>query len=238
MGPVTPEVAGSSPVSLDIPLNIIMRGVWSLDSSNLSPKPAQLEQVSAQPATDTLEAANVSCANITSADLFWTFLQVGLYGFGGIAAIGRHMIVERRKWLNEQDYAALLGLCQILPGGNVLNVAAILGDRYCGPAGAFWAVAGLFAMPLLILVAIAGIYDQIADLPDVQAAIAGAAAAASGLLIGTSVKMMRALKLRLLALTFALIAFLAVAIFRLPLVWTLAVLMPLCLAATFWERRR
>ena len=177
-------------------------------------------------------------ATITSVDLFWTFLQVGLYGFGGIAAIGRYMIVERRKWLTEQDYAALLGLCQILPGGNVINVAAILGDRYQGPAGAFWAVAGLFAMPLLLLVAIAGIYDQIADFPNVQAGISGAAAAASGLLIGTSIKMMRALKLKLLALSFALAAFVAVAVLRLPLIWTLAVLMPLCLAATFWERRR
>ncbi|NDA48104.1 MAG: chromate transporter, partial [Alphaproteobacteria bacterium] len=125
----------------------------SSDASNSSPEPDQL-------AADTIGSVQIVASKITSADLFWSFLQVGLYGFGGIAAIGRHMIVERRKWLNEQDYAALLGLCQILPGGNVINVAAILGDRYCGPAGAFWAVTGLFAMPLLLLVAIAGIYDQ------------------------------------------------------------------------------
>lgn len=175
---------------------------------------------------------------VTLADLFLGFLQIGLYGFGGLAAISRHVIVEKRKWMSEQDYAALFGICQALPGGNVINVATILGDRYCGLTGAIAAVVGLFAAPLVLLVVLATAYDQIADLPDVKVGAAAAAAAASGLVIGTAIKMMRALKLTPRALGFVLLAFVCVAILRLPLVPTLVALLPLSFAVTYWSRSK
>ncbi len=174
----------------------------------------------------------------TAGELFTGFLEIGLYGFGGLAAIARHVLVEKRKWLNEQDYAALFGLCQALPGGNVINVATILGDRFAGLKGACAAVCGLFAMPLLLLVIIAGGFELIAHHPDVQAAATGAAAAAAGLVIGTAYKMGRVLRLSAVALAFAAMGFVAIAVFRFPLIRTLLVLLPLCVAATFWERRR
>ncbi len=175
---------------------------------------------------------------VSPADLFTGFLQIGLYGFGGLAAISRHIIVDQRKWLNNQDYAALFGICQALPGGNVINVATILGDRFGGLAGSVAAVSGLFAMPLVLLLLLAAGYDQISGLPDVKAAMAGAAPAAAGLVVGTAIKMMRALKLSYMATGFSLVAFICVAMFRFPLVPTLAFLLPLCVAATFRERRR
>ncbi len=173
---------------------------------------------------------------VTHAVLFLGFLQIGLYGFGGLAAISRHVIVEKFKWMTEQDYAALFGICQALPGGNVINVATILGDRYCGLTGAIAAVVGLFAAPLVLLVILATAYDQIADLPDVKVGAAAAAAAASGLVIGTAIKMMRALKFTPKALGFVLLAFVCVAILRLPLVPTLVALLPLSFAVTYWSR--
>ena len=176
--------------------------------------------------------------SVSVGDIFLGFMQIGLYGFGGLAAISRHVIVERRKWLGEQDYAAVFGISQALPGGNVINVATILGDRFQGPIGAIAGVTGLFMAPMILLIIIAAGFDQIADLPDVKAGAAGAAAAAAGLVIGTAVKMMRALKLSLVAKAFSLVAFVSVAMLRLPLIATVAVLLPLCVAATFLERRR
>ena len=175
--------------------------------------------------------------HVTRLGLFLGFLQIGLYGFGGLAAISRHVIVERRKWLNEYDYAAVFGISQALPGGNVINVATILGDRYQGPLGSVAAVTGLFAAPMVLLIIIAAGFDQIADLPDVRAGAAGAAAAAAGLVVGTAFKMMRALRLTTLAKGFSLLAFVSVALLKFPLIATVLVLLPACVAATFMERR-
>ncbi len=49
------------------------------------------------------------------------FLKLGVTCFGGpIAHIGyfREEFVVRRRWLDEQAYADLVGLCQFLPGAN------------------------------------------------------------------------------------------------------------------------
>ena len=142
------------------------------------------------------------------------------------------MIVVKRKWLSERDYAAVFSISQALPGGNVINVAAILGDRFRGLPGAISAVIGLFAAPLALLVVIAVTYDQFSDLADVKLGSAGAAAAAAGLVVGTAVRMMRALRLSHMAKGFAAAAFVSVAVLRFPLVWTVAALLPLCVAMT------
>ncbi len=55
----------------------------------------------------------------TAAEVFWTFLRLGLTSFGGpVAHLGyfRAECVERRKWLDEHSYADIVALCQFLPG--------------------------------------------------------------------------------------------------------------------------
>ena len=125
------------------------------------------------------------------AELAVGFLEIGLFGFGGVAPIARHVIVEKRRWLDDRDYAAVLGVGQILPGANTVNAAVLIGDRFRGIAGAFVAVTALLVMPVAILVAVIPIYDRFAALPDVRAAMLGLAATAAGLVVGTSLKLAR-----------------------------------------------
>lgn len=40
--------------------------------------------------------------------LFLSFLKIGLMGFGGVAAIARHVLVVERGWVNDEEYARLL----------------------------------------------------------------------------------------------------------------------------------
>ncbi len=166
------------------------------------------------------------------------FLSIGLMGFGGVAAIARHVIVERRRWLSEQDYANILGVGQVLPGGNLINMTVMLGDRFQGAAGSCIALLGLMLMPLIILLAITTVYDHYAHLEDVRSATMGAAAAASGLVIGTAIKMGRALKLSWPKIGVVLVAFLALAVARFPLVLILLTMIPISLGVVWWERRR
>jgi chromate transporter len=176
-------------------------------------------------------------AEVTPRELFGGFARIGLLGFGGVAAIARHVIVEERQWLDDRDYAAVLGTGQILPGANTVNAAVIIGDRFCGPRGALAAVIGLMAAPLAVLIAVAGLYGRFGDLPDVQAGLKGAAAAAAGLVIGTALKMARNLKPDPAAALAGLAAFVGAAFLAAPLVWTVLLLAPLSVAAA-WRGRR
>jgi chromate transporter len=170
--------------------------------------------------------------------LFLGFLKIGLLGFGGVAPWARHVIVEERRWLSERDYAALLGVGQVLPGPNTLNAAVMIGDRFQGAMGALLAVLGMMAMPLLILVGLAALYARYAAIPEVGAAVAGAASAASGLVIGMAIKMARALRPTPLAVVIGLAAFAAVGLLQWPLVEVVLVLLPLSLVGMAIEGRR
>lgn len=175
---------------------------------------------------------------VTPRDLFAGFARIGLLGFGGVAAVARHVIVEERRWLDDRDYAAVLGVGQVLPGANTVNAAAMIGDRFCGVRGAIAAILGLMAAPLAVLIAVAALYDQFGDLPDAAAALKGAAAAAAGLVIGTALKMARNLTPGVGAILAGLAAFAAAAVFALPLIWTVALLAPASIAAAAYVGRR
>ena len=176
--------------------------------------------------------------HISLSQLFFGFLKIGLLGFGGLAPVAHHVIVEDRAWLTEQEYASLLGLGQILPGGNIINLAVIMGDRFQSIRGSLTALAALMAMPLAILMALALLYERFAGLAMVRTAIGGSAAVAAGLVIGTAAKILWKLRLSWIALLFAAMAFAAVGLLQLSLVPVIVVLAPLSVGIAYLMRRR
>jgi chromate transporter len=163
---------------------------------------------------------------ITHRDLFLTFAKIGLLGFGGVTPWLRRILVEERGWLNDRELAELFGFASTLPGANTVSISIMLGDRYQGPTGALVAIVGLLAMPLTILAASASLYDDFASTPAVQDAIAGAAAATAGLVLGNAFKMIGNMKPDLSGYLIGGAAFVAAGLLHLPLLWTLAVLIP------------
>lgn len=176
--------------------------------------------------------------SVSRLQIFTGFVLVGMFGFGGIAASMHHVMVERRQWLTNAEYASVLGLGQVLPGANLVNMATIVGDRFQGLTGAILALLGLTCMPILILVGLASIYDQFATQPDVAAATKAAAAGAAGMIFGTGWKLGRTILDSRSALAFACLSFVAIGILRLPLVATLLVLAPIAIAVSFWRGKR
>src|ERR1700742_1414752 len=79
---------------------------------------------------------------VSKQELFLGFLKIGLLGFGGIAPWARHVIVEEKRWVTDKEFAAILGIGQILPGPNTMNAAVMLGDRFQGIPGVLLCLAG------------------------------------------------------------------------------------------------
>ncbi len=175
---------------------------------------------------------------VTRLGLFTAFLKVGVLGFGGVAALVRHIMVVERGWMSELEFAELFGVASTLPGANTVNFATIFADRTAGPMGVLAALAGLIGAPLLVLVAAASLYVRYADLPDVRAGLAGAAAAAAGLVFGTAFKLLRGLKPDVVMLFMVAAVFAGSALAGLPMAVVLCVAIPVCLALVAWRERR
>ena len=159
--------------------------------------------------------------------LFAAFFKIGALGFGGVAAVARHVIVVERKMLDERGFAEMFGLASTLPGANTVNLATMLGDKSGGVIGAAAAVIGLLSAPLTILVGAALLYDRFSAYPDVRAGLAGAAMAAAGLVAGTSLKILRGLEPDVAAVLMAAGVCLASALLKFPLLLILGISLPL-----------
>jgi chromate transporter len=86
-------------------------------------------------------------------EVFLAFIKLGVTCFGGpIAHIGyfREEFVVRRRWLPEQAYADLVGLCQFLPGPASSQVGFTLGLMRAGYPGGLAAWTG-FTLPSAVL---------------------------------------------------------------------------------------
>jgi chromate transporter len=159
-------------------------------------------------------------------EIFRGFLHLGLIGFGGVLPLAHHMMVEQRRWLTQAEFTDLLGLCQFLPGGNIINMSAAVGMRFRGMPGAVAGISGLIAAPTLIVLALAVVYGSYQDNPYVTHVVGGLAAAAAGLLCAVSVKMLLALRRRALSLLVVGVCFIAIAVLRWPLLPVMLTLAP------------
>ena len=180
---------------------------------------------------------HASVAPPTVVTLFAAFLKVGVLGFGGVAPLARHVLVDQRRWLDERAFAEAFGLASTLPGANTVNLSVMLGDRWCGLAGATAAFVGLLGAPLGILAGAATLYARFGGDPDVRAALGGAAAAAAGLVGGTALRLLRGLDPDVFAVLVAAAVCLASAAARLPMLVILALAVPASLGTAFLRRR-
>ena len=173
--------------------------------------------------------------------LFVAFTILALQGFGGVIAIAQRVLVEQKRWLTRDQFIEILSLAQVLPGPNVCNVALMIGDRFFGWRGAFAALGGMMALPLIIVLVVAALYAQYATDPVVAGAFRGMGAVAAGLIIGTALKLAGALGSNPMGVRVCVLAgsgvFVAVALLRMPLVWVLLVLGSLSIAFA-WTRLR
>lgn len=158
-------------------------------------------------------------------DLFWSFTWLALQGFGGVLAVVQRELVDKKKWLSREEFIEDWAVAQVMPGPNVINLGLMLGDRYFGLTGSLTAMAGLLLFPLIIVLVLASMFADIAHMPQAQGALRGMSAVAAGLIAGTGLKLIPALKSNVLGIPIsgliAVMIFIAIALLRLPLVWVL-----------------
>ena len=154
----------------------------------------------------------------TVTQLFLGFLTLGITGFGGVLPLARRMLVEHRGWLTADEFTELLGLCQFLPGGNIINLSVAVGTRFRGWRGAIASISGLILAPTAIVVALGVVYERYSSNPYLAHAFLGLAASAAGLLVSLAFKTLAPLLRQPIALGVAATTVAAIAVAGLPLV--------------------
>jgi chromate transporter len=109
------------------------------------------------------------------AEVFATFLKLGLTSFGGpIAHLGyfRKELVERRNWVSESQFSQLLAICQFLPGPASSQLGFSLGLARAGWLGALAAFIAFTLPSALLLIGFASVLPALSG-PVGEAAIHG-----------------------------------------------------------------
>ncbi|HEY9256634.1 chromate transporter [Chitinophaga sp.] len=122
------------------------------------------------------------------------FLGLGSWGFGGPVALAGYMhrdLVEKRKWISEEDYKEGLALAQLAPGPLAAQLGIYIGYVHYRILGA--TLAGLaFVLPSFIIVVTLGfIYTQWQGIPWMQAVFYGVGAAVIGIIAMSAYKLTR-----------------------------------------------
>lgn len=169
-------------------------------------------------------------------DLFREFLLIGSTSFGGgRAAYFQDALVKRRRWLTDDEFLEAVAVSQILPGPNIGNLAAYLGQRLRGGRGALIAALCLTVPGAVSILALAWLYFS--GMPaSVTEPIGKGVSAASAGLAAAAVWRLRGGAGNHAAYAVAALAFILFG----PLEWSiflvLAVCLPLSFLVAWWER--
>jgi chromate transporter len=169
-------------------------------------------------------------------EIFWYFLKLGWLAFGGpVGQIGlMHLeVVERRRWIDEDEFVRALNFCHLLPGPEALQLAIYIGWRRAG----YWAgiLAGvLFILPgYVTLTALAWIYVHYGKSPQVLGVLWGFRPVGLALLLAALVRISRAVLKGIFPVVLAILAFVAFYFGRVPYI---LVLLGSGLAYIGWRR--
>src|SRR5512138_1493454 len=183
-----------------------------------------------------VEARPVEDRPVSMTSVFWYFLKLGWLAFGGpIGQIGlMHLeLVERRRWISEDEFVRALNFCHLLPGPEALQLVIYVGYKKAGyRAGILAGV--LFILPgFVTLTALAWIYVQYGKTPQVLGVLWGFRPVGLALLLAALVRISRAALKGIFPVVLAITAFVAFYLGRLPF---LLVLLGCGLAYIGWRR--
>ena len=91
--------------------------------------------------------------------LFASFFKIGAFTFGGgwaMISIIEKEIVEKKKWIEKEEFLDLLAIAQSLPGILAVNISVAVGDKIKGKIGSMCAALGTILPSFLIILKIKG----------------------------------------------------------------------------------
>ena len=156
------------------------------------------------------EPAATHTPSLTTTQIGWAFLQVGMTAFGGLGATVALMhkeLVDRRRVLTSEQMTEALAFTKPLPGSTVVQVVSYLGYRLGGWYGSALATVAFLTPPMVSMIVLAHFYGAVSHLPALSSVVNGLVAAVVGLMLTTTYRLGRTSTKGATTLAIALVAF-------------------------------
>lgn len=174
--------------------------------------------------------------------LFWTYLKIGTFTLGGgyaMLPLIQREVVDRKGWIDEEEFLNMIALAQAAPGLIAVNSAIFIGWRIGGWRGVAGAVLGAVLPSFIIILAIATVFSEWKEQPAVEAVFKGIRPAVVALIAAPLVKMAKSARISWLTALIPIAAALLIWLGHVNPVWViLATIVLTLLAVDIAERRR
>lgn len=128
--------------------------------------------------------------------LFFTFFKIGLFTFGGgyaMIALLEEEFIQRRKWLDKNEFLDMTAIAESTPGPVAINSATYLGYKLAKIPGAATATVAVCLPSFLIIYAISLFFEQFTQLTVIANAFKGIQVCVIYLIFSAGVRMLKAL---------------------------------------------
>ena len=108
--------------------------------------------------------------------LFLVFFKIGAFTFGGgyaMIPLIRNEVVNKKLWLDDNEFMDMLALAQSAPGPISLNTAIFVGNKRLGFKGSLFCGAGIILPSFIVILLIAILFTQFKDNPIVESIFKG-----------------------------------------------------------------
>lgn len=126
--------------------------------------------------------------------LFWAFLRIGCFTFGGgyaMLPMLQKEVVDTYHWTTEEELMDFYAIGQCTPGVIAVNTATFIGYKQKGIMGGIIATLGVVFPSLIIITVIASVINNFSSLAFVQSAFVGIRIVVAALVINVVIKMLR-----------------------------------------------
>lgn len=126
--------------------------------------------------------------------LFSTFFKIGLFTIGGgyaMLALVRKIIVNDRRWIDEDEFVETVAVMQSLPGIFAVNTALSVGNRVKGKGGSMVAALGAMLPSIVIVLALTIFARSAKDNPVVERCFKGIRPCVVALILSPALQMIR-----------------------------------------------
>ena len=129
--------------------------------------------------------------------LFLTMLKIGLFTFGGgyaMIALLENEFVEKKKWLEKDEFLDVTAIAESTPGPIAINAATYMGYKNAGIIGSIIATLGICIPSFVIIYAISLFFDAFLSLTLVEYAFKGIQICVVYLILTAGLKMLKQMK--------------------------------------------
>ena len=130
-------------------------------------------------------------------EMFLTFFKIGLFTFGGgyaMLAIIESELVEKKKWIDKEEFLDMVAIAESTPGPIAINSATYIGYKRAGVLGSAFSTFGVVLPSFVIIYVISLFLDAFLSFELANYAFKGIQAGVVYLIISAGIKMFKGLK--------------------------------------------